>query len=504
MLEFKNALRRLKLSNVKKWNNRMIRRLFEDCDRNKDGRLDLSEFFQFIRDGMQSGGAGKTDLFADPDRERELSGEDDFNMKGFRAQRVISDNELYRKVMATLYDAVRSSSNPQDDHTEVVKATVRKYFQSADPEDKGHVEEERFRAFCRRSGIHDALSTSELRILTERLRKPTSAAGTASSRINYEKFLSQLTNSASGIPHSMGDAVLTKLQDAVDEASSSGRPFLGLCSLIDPKNRAVISRSELLHTFKMMTCLVTSEDLDALAEILPSTIFLSDGDVNYKELNNALLGGITPRVGDLFANHQDHRGGRQAQVSNPYSGALTPATLPRGRGRPNVGALPLYATPKTTTKSSHAFHNSRGATISTPAGISIAIPNSARESEDGMARGRGGYRPRRSSVDPSTLDDIFGRVADACESRGHQMGSRFSLKKQLNVYDYENSGFVSLQTFQSTLDDIGVSLSAHDINALAQSFGDPHEDVIDYEAFCKAMDTQEQRLDSSRNVQYGM
>ncbi|CAM9310797.1 unnamed protein product, partial [Ectocarpus fasciculatus] len=56
VLEFKNALRRLKLSNVKKWNNRMIRRLFEDCDRNKDGRLDLSEFFQFIRDGMQSGG----------------------------------------------------------------------------------------------------------------------------------------------------------------------------------------------------------------------------------------------------------------------------------------------------------------------------------------------------------------------------------------------------------------------------------------------------------------
>ena len=51
--------------------------------------------------------------------------------------------------MATLYDAVRSSNNPNDDHMEVVKATVRKYFKSADPDDRGYVEEERFRAFCR-------------------------------------------------------------------------------------------------------------------------------------------------------------------------------------------------------------------------------------------------------------------------------------------------------------------------------------------------------------------
>lgn len=505
VLEFKNALKRLKLNNVKKWNNRMIRRLFEDCDKNRDGRLNLSEFFQFIRDGMQSGGAGKTDLFTDPTAYVDLNADDDFAMKEFRAQRVISDNELYRKVMATLYDAVRTSANPNDDHTEVVKATVRKYFQSADPGDKGHVEEERFRAFCRRSGLHDALSTSELRILTERLRKPSSSGNSASSRINYEKFLAQLSNSASGIPHSVGDAVLTKLQDAVDEASASGRPFLGLCSLIDPKERGVMSRQELLHTFKMISCLVC---LDALAEILPSTVFLSDGDVNYKELNNALLGGLTPRVGDLFANPRDRdsRGMRSVHGDNPYSGALTPATLPRSRARPTVGALPLYATPKSTTRGSAALYNSRGATISTPAGISIAIPTSARDSDDGgTIRGRGVTRnTRRSGVyDTASLDELYVRVLAACDTKGREMRGQFSIKKQLNVYDYENSGFVSLQTFQSTLEDLGVSLTVHEINALMQTFGDSHEEVIDYAAFCQALDAKEARLDSSR-IQHGM
>lgn len=485
VLEFKNALRRLKLNNVKKWNNRMIRRLFEDCDKNKDGRLDLSEFFQFIRDGMSAGGSTKGDMFAP---EKVLLGDEDFEGKSFRAQKVISDNELYRKVMATLYDAVRSSSNPNEDHTEVVKATVRKYFQSADPEDKGYVEEERFRAFCRRSGLHDALSTSELRILTERLRKPTSS-GSASSRINYETFLMQLSKSASGIPHSVGDAVLTRLQDSVDEAASSGRPFLGLCSLIDPKARGLISRSELMHTFKMMSCLVSTEDLDALAEVLPSSVFLSDGDVNYKELNNALLGGMTPRNADVFAQPRPFR------QENPFSGSMTPATLPRRRAA--VGALPLYATPKTTTRGSQALYSSKGATISTPAGIAIAIPNSARDSDDGTLRSRGGYRgARRSSVDTVSLEDIHSRVADACDARGHQMGGRFSLRKQLNVYDYENTGMVSVQTFQSTLEDLGVPLTSVDIASLMYAFGDVHDESIDYEAFCKILDSHEIRNES--------
>ena len=495
VLEFKNALRRLKLANVRKWNNRMVRRLFDDCDKNKDGRLDLSEFFAFIRDGIQYGaGDRKNDV-----KNNDFLGDDDAAMKGFRAQRVISDNELYRKVMATLYEAVRSSSDPNEDHYEVVKATVRKYFQSADPDDKGHVDEERFRAFCRRSGLHDSLSAAELRVLTERLRKPSSILGGASSKINYEKFLTQLTHSASGIPHSVGDAVLTKLQDAVDEAAASGRPFIGLCSLIDPSNRGLMSRSELLHTFKMMTCLVSSEDLDALAEILPTNVFLRDGDVNYKELNNALQGGITPRKGDLFAQPRDIRG------THSYSGALTPATMPRNRSRHGVGALPLYATPKTTTHGNFALHSSKGPTISTPAGLSIAIPNSGRDSEDGSIRGRGGRGTNRRSSDrahsAALLDALYTRVFDACELRGHQIGGKFSIKKQLNVYDYENSGFVSLQTFQSTLDDLGVSLSPYEIAAVLQTFGDSHEDSVDYESFCRTMDLQDHRLESERGFQ---
>lgn len=63
------------------------------------------------------------------------------------------------------------SGNANEDRIETVKSTVRKFFQRSDPDQKGIVSEERFRAFCRRSGLQEVLTTSEIRTLMERLKK---------------------------------------------------------------------------------------------------------------------------------------------------------------------------------------------------------------------------------------------------------------------------------------------------------------------------------------------
>lgn len=96
VLEFKNGLKRLRIANLKKWNNRLIRRLFDECDRNKDGLLDITEFFGFVR-----GDFSKTseDLKSSSFKNKLDEGDELDDIKIFNAQRKISDSELFRKVI---------------------------------------------------------------------------------------------------------------------------------------------------------------------------------------------------------------------------------------------------------------------------------------------------------------------------------------------------------------------------------------------------------------------
>lgn len=88
--EFKIALKRIRLRCEKEWTSRMIRRLFDEFDQNRDGLLDTEEFMLFINSESHDHG-GKKD-FAQPLDEPD---DDDGIFKG---RRVISDHELFRKV----------------------------------------------------------------------------------------------------------------------------------------------------------------------------------------------------------------------------------------------------------------------------------------------------------------------------------------------------------------------------------------------------------------------
>jgi hypothetical protein len=69
----------------------------------------------------------------------------------------------------------------------MVRSSVRRFFLRADPEYKGYVSEERFRAFLRRSGLQDRLTASELRRFTEKLKRKGAGRDRFESLIDYEK-----------------------------------------------------------------------------------------------------------------------------------------------------------------------------------------------------------------------------------------------------------------------------------------------------------------------------
>lgn len=85
-----------------------------------------------------------------------------------------------------------------------------------------------------------------------------------------------------------------------------GRPFLHLCTLTDHKMSGLISQDELIHIAKMMSCILSYNDIKALKEIsgpgypdrshpdIRGRIFLdsygkdNDDMIYYKELNSFL------------------------------------------------------------------------------------------------------------------------------------------------------------------------------------------------------------------------
>ena len=294
--EFKVALKRLHFKDEKQWTIKMIRKLFDDLDSDRDGLLSVSEFSTMIQD---------TGTDTDMDRKNRNSMEhsetkaattlsDDEDDVVFSKQRVGSDADLFRKVNEVLQDIVPANNSSSDSneekggHSVLVQKEVRRYFQKHDIDGKGSVTEERFRSFLRRSGLQDRLTVAELRRLVEKLRKKRLGKDKTLNVVDYEKFLHHLSGVPDSIPISRSQAVLQRLQDAAAASTADGRPFVSLCSLVDNRSTGYISSEELIHTAKIMDCLLTNGEIEALRELVPGAFRSGDKRVNYTELNDTL------------------------------------------------------------------------------------------------------------------------------------------------------------------------------------------------------------------------
>jgi Ca2+-binding EF-hand superfamily protein len=95
--EFKAGLRRMRCQNEKKWTFRMIRRFFDDCDKNGDGLLSLKEFSGVIKIWK----AGDASVKEEKEPKKELPDEDETDAI-FRKGTVILDADLFKKVLYIL------------------------------------------------------------------------------------------------------------------------------------------------------------------------------------------------------------------------------------------------------------------------------------------------------------------------------------------------------------------------------------------------------------------
>jgi Ca2+-binding EF-hand superfamily protein len=276
-----------------------------------------------------------------------------------------------------------------------------------------------------------------------------------------------LSKNAESIPHSRGEAVLARIQDAAIETANAGRPFLALCSLTDQKLTGFMSPAELLHTFKMMGITVTPEELRSIQELLPSSAVSKEGNVDYRELFWIVQTQTTQ--GTQFYPDTDgtHRFNfppkamsfsPNRNASNPFS-TFTPIPSNTTRYLPELETV--------------GFEKS---IMSTPIGTFMSTPLKSEPT-------------RRDHLDPPQknrhISEIFGKVKSAISEKNRLWGTKFHLQKQFEVYDGDLSGYVSLAIFQTILDDLSVPLSASEIYTIRSRYGRSEYDAIDYLEFCQ-------------------
>ena len=277
-------------------------------------------------------------------------------------------------------------------------------------------------------------------------------------------------------PRTRSETVFIRFQEAAIESNANGRPFLSLCSLVDQRIAGRITKDDLIHVAKMMDYSMNNSDVEAIMDLLPhgAVILNSDGNhsIDYRALHN-LIQYYTPR--------------------QAYPPLVTYGLEPRLRYS-HSGALPTYATPRETTNLTRPLDYSylperewRGRnfevnkSIPTPIGVNITTPLDDVRMSGGLVH-----------TDTKGLDRIIRHLLERIrviilEIR-RQRGNHFSLKRQFEVNDGDNSGVVSLRTFHSFLDSIGISLTNTDLRAISNYFGRPEDDKIYYDSFCRSLD----------------
>jgi Ca2+-binding EF-hand superfamily protein len=255
---------------------------------------------------------------------------------------------------------------------------------------------------------------------------------------------------------------LAKIQDAAIEAAANGRPFLALCSLVDQKLIGTMSPADLIYVCKMMGTAVSQEELRSLQELLPPSAIAKDGSYDYRE------------VFWLIQHHNSKKGKGTGKVVYDFP----PRTMTMS---PIMTGGSFYSSPGTMhLRDPDEDDEFDGRPIATPSGTLVSTPfrhTQTKRVPHSAAASEGAYKRQLMQISSDTKL--------AVEDKSRKWGAPFSLRRQFEVFDTELSGFVTLRTFQSILDEIGVILSASDIHALRRHYGRPEDDYIDYVDFCQ-------------------
>jgi len=476
--EFKGGLKRLGYKDEKLWTRSIVMLFFAEVDSNNDGMISLEELSKlFTAEDPRANRNNSKLTLAEPSFGHDANGnnvEDADDIFGGH-KGAFAESELYFKAFTTLKEMVPVEDGQQPNVA--IANAIRRFFSKNDAQGKGQVSEERFRAFLRRSGMLDRLTSGELRRMTESLRRRNGTSGTT---IDYEKFISYLDSANVNGPSSRADMVLLRLRDAAMNSAASGRPFYGLCSLADSSNSGRLTKEELLLTCKMMGCALSGQDLETLRAYTPDTCFGKDGTVDYKEINY-VIHNEQPNNSDLFSLGPASFT-RQGPVDNRYTSATTYNNTP---------ALSV-STPFATTPAPPAGR--MNVTYTTPRGefdrLAVNPLHSALPARQVAA----------AAYDERDLTVVADRV------RSGLAASRETLPRLFESEDPRGEGVVHTRVFVRSTDEIGLMLTNGDISIIQAAFPGGVE-RIDYEAlwrYVQANNTSSSRAGPPGTATRGM
>lgn len=502
--EFKMGLKRLKFKSTKHWNIRMVRRLFDECDKNRDGLLSIREFSNYVQEKdsierirlYESSNQSKRETLSTVNNTKNsLNLSDDEDDEIFRKNSRTTDHQLMRKVNDTLMEIVPMDPHGHEKHGEVVRNSVRRFFLRADPEHRGTVSEERFRAFLRRSGLQDVLTTSELRRFTEKLKKRGTGKGESGEIvIDYERLCQQLHYATESIPKSKAEIIFSRFQEAANTSAAAGRSFISLCSLCDLKLTGKITKDEMIHISKMIDCPLKREELEAFMELIPDHAIGKDNETIDYRIIQSLLESFTPRM------------------NKPYD--IDPYFPPQPKSFHSsapVSALPGFASNHTRQTSINHFSqdfrsNLNPLEITTPHGLKVSSPLKAAHDPRyaSLAAGIGFSNYNNSNTYERITNSIIDRVKDGIEQKSKNWGAPFSIRRQFEVFDNDKSCLVSLRIFQSVITELNVQLSPSDLKTISTTYASHFDDGrINYDKFCSDVEAQSHNshsLISSRDM----
>ena len=467
-LEFKGSLKRLGYKDEKMWTSAIILLFFKELDADSDGTISLEELFRFFS-AEEPRGASRQLALRNPNEiadEKPADADDPEDIFGGK-KGAFAESELFFKAFTVLKEMVPIETGQTA--LTAIAAAIRRFFSKNDAQNKGQVSEERFRAFLRRSGMLDRLTSGELRRLSECLRRRNGQSANGNC-IDYEKMITNITAASTNGPTARADMVLLRLQEAAANSAAAGRPFYGLCALADPNNTGKLTKDELILTCKMMGCVITVQDLDTLKAYTPDTCFSKDGNVDYKEINY-VLNNEQAGNSDLFSlgpasfSRQGHMESRY-----PAATAAYPSTATRGTTPFNASATPAL----------RGNLDRSSALFSTPRGEFDRIANSSNP----MLSTLPDRRPASAggAVDDRDLSVVADRIWSGLTA------SRETLPRLLERDDFDATGIVAVRVFARAVEDIGLYLTSGDLRVLQGSFSGG-VDRIDYHALWRYIQT---------------
>lgn len=283
------------------------------------------------------------------------------------------------------------------------------------------------------------------------------------SHVRFIRLLSKNASSeTSSLGHSKGESAIAKIQDSAIESAAGGRPFLGLCSLLDQKLTGKISTSDLIYACKMMGCTVTTDEVKSLKELLPLQN-AKDDTYDYRELF-----WLVQNYENTNSKKGIHDFGARTLNNNRLGATSMYNSTP-------VPPIRLNDTPSSNYRRNKDFTSS----VVTPLGFAITTPFETSRYDNTLSASGGDLRQDEIRV----LNSIADRIQYAVDDKSRSWGAPFSLRKQFDVYDTNEVGLVSLRTFQGVLDDLGVLLSPPEIYVIQRRFGRPEDDSVDYMRF---------------------